>query len=79
MQGSNEASLYLVEYHQRKTLASLGYRFDPNDLDPGTAEAFILIESEFNRLNNEAMKRKPAGAGAKSIGSARKPPRRGRR
>ena len=55
---TNEAAPLLAEFNQRRRLAKLGYQFDPGSLSVFKAECFILIDSEIDRLESEAMKAK---------------------
>lgn len=47
----NEAAAFFVsEFLNRKWLKELGHTFDGNELDVLTAEAFVTIGVEFQRL-----------------------------
>ncbi len=37
----------------KKSLASIGYRFDSDELDSWQAETYFFIDQEFKRLANE--------------------------
>lgn len=41
------------EYLQRQWLKSIGYTFNADDLDVVTAEAFVIIGTELQRLAGE--------------------------
>lgn len=43
----------MAEYVNRQWLSKLGYAFDPKDLDVLTAEAFVIIGTELQRLAGE--------------------------
>lgn len=44
-------------------MAKLGYQFDPDDLSDVEIDAFMLIESEFDRQQADEMKRASKGRG----------------
>jgi hypothetical protein len=52
------ASPIVGEYIQRKRLASLGYSSRLSDLPAWKAEAFILIDSQIDKINSDEMKKK---------------------
>lgn len=55
---SNRAQGIVHEYIQRQKLAKLGFVSDLSKLSAEKAEAFCLISSEVERLQNEDMKNK---------------------
>lgn len=56
---ANEASVFVNNYFELKTLAELGYRYDMNELEVFEAEAYSIIKGEINRLElKDAKKRR---------------------
>lgn len=43
----------VAEYLNRRHLSELGYTFGANELDILTAEAFVIIGTEFQRLREK--------------------------
>jgi hypothetical protein len=58
LKGSNEASFILDEYFTKKSLAEIGYRFDPSDLELWKVEAFLLIAKTLNNEEKKDLKKK---------------------
>jgi hypothetical protein len=54
----NSASIFVYDYNQKKVLAKLGYKFDSNDLTCFDAEIYLIIASEFNKIESEQLKSK---------------------
>jgi hypothetical protein len=54
----NETSGFLAEFNARKRLAELGYMSSLDELDSETAEAFILISCELDRLEADENKKR---------------------
>lgn len=53
----DEAAAFLVaEYIKRKALSEMGYTLRLEDLDILTAEAFVIIAAELQRLSREGGK-----------------------
>lgn len=50
---SSEAAFFVGEYITRQWLSKIGYRFDANTLDVISAEAFVTIGVELQRLEGE--------------------------
>ena len=55
---SNEAAAIVSEFINRKRLAKLGIVSNCKDISFLKAECLIHVSSEFDRLENEEMKRK---------------------
>jgi|LakMenE01Jun11ns_1017448.scaffolds.fasta_scaffold9044254_2 hypothetical protein len=53
----NETYPYLEAYMAHKSLKDLGFTFQGESLDDLSSEAFILIESEIKRLENDKVRR----------------------
>jgi hypothetical protein len=57
MRGSNKMMVYVEEYFTRKTLAKLGFNFDPNELTSADVDAFNIIESVISKHDSDKMKK----------------------
>lgn len=57
MKGSNKMMIYVEEYFTKKTLAKLGYRFDPSELSSADVDAFNIIESVISKHRADQMKK----------------------
>ena len=44
-------------YHRRKMLSGMGYRFDPSKLPSFITDAFMIIENEYRKIENENNKK----------------------
>jgi hypothetical protein len=60
---ANETAYFVAEYHNRMRLRKLGFVDDLENLDAVTAEFFIEISQQLNRLESEEMKSKSSKAG----------------
>lgn len=57
MKGTNKMMVYVEEYFNKKTLATLGYSFDTSDLSVTDADAFHTIESVIKKHEADEMKK----------------------
>lgn len=55
---ANESVPYISEFFARQRLSKLGFTSDFSELDINKAEAFLIIDSEVERLKSEMMKKK---------------------
>ena len=58
MKATNETSSIVVEYSQRKMLATLGYTFSSDALTQFDVDCFSIIANEFASLEEQEMKLK---------------------
>jgi len=54
----NEALGMVSEYFSRQRLAQIGFYDDLSTLDSFSAECFLIISNEIDKLNKEGSKRK---------------------
>jgi len=52
-----EAALYISEYSRRKSLSDIGVMTSESEYSEIFLEAFVIIDQEINRLQNEKMKK----------------------
>ena len=53
----NEATPFVYDYFVEKTLAKLGYSFDPYLLTDEEADILMLIDSTINKYDQDEMKK----------------------
>jgi hypothetical protein len=54
---SNESAPYIAEFFARQRLAKLGFTSPLDELDSVTAEVFIVIDAEIEKIKGEEMKK----------------------
>lgn len=55
---TTEGDGYLAEYNSRMRLRKLGYTFDGSKLDNYTAQCFLILSQELDKISEEKMRRK---------------------
>ena len=53
------SALYLSEFSQRKNLQALGVVVNEGQIPEIFLQAFVIIEAEINKFQNDKMKKKP--------------------
>lgn len=54
---SNESAPYIAEFFARSRLAKLGFTSNLDDLDSVTAEVFMTIDAEIEKIKADEMKK----------------------
>ena len=52
------AGFFVSEYVTRMNLSKMGYKFDPDDLDPIEVEALLVVHTKYSNLLSLEMKNK---------------------
>ena len=53
------SAMFLAEYSERKNLKALGVVVNETQIPEIFLQAFVIIEGEINKIQNDKMKKKP--------------------